>query len=453
MAEMDIVPYIGTRTPADFDTLFDELEAARGSSASLSDAIAEKADNATTLSGYGITDAYTKTEIDTALSGKQDALSQSQLAAANSGITAAKLTADETVLGEVINGGAAGTKNLLIYTLSTLQTQNNGSAYGFSWSGNVCTTNRGVTFTVNSDMSIRVQANATNDVWFLLENHSFDVGTWMLSGCPADGGTSKYYIESDNINARDIGSGVQISAATNLTDNIYIIVKSGQSFDLTFKPMLCRKALYDVNPDYEPYAPAKTNVEITPALIEQVDGGSKNIADMSKSSFTTLTKDSVTVTLSGDTITASGTGGTATNNFFNIFYVSNALLVPSGTWVISLVGTGINNFRVEEYDNAHPDVVKGDFGQPLTVTVPNDATQSYIRIASKPSTNCAGTFNLMICTAADWAISQKFVPYRPSWQEMYDMILALQNGTRSVPALAMSAEPEVEPETGEEEMR
>ena len=116
------------------------------------------------------------------------------------------------------------------------------------------------------------------------------------------------------------------------------------------------------------------------ALVPVIDNGAKNIADMSKSSFTTLTKDSVTVTLSGDTITASGTGGTATNNFFNVFYVSNALLVPSGTWVISLVGTGINNFRVEEYDNAHSDVVKGDFGQPLLVTVPDNATQSYIRI-------------------------------------------------------------------------
>lgn len=87
-----------------------------------------KADKATTLSGYGITDAYTKTEVDTALSGKQDtidsshklsadlvddtsttnkfvtasdistwngkqdALTQTQLNAVNSGITSAKVT-------------------------------------------------------------------------------------------------------------------------------------------------------------------------------------------------------------------------------------------------------------------------------------------------------------------------------------------------------------------------
>lgn len=37
---------------------------------SLSDALGAKADSATTLAGYGITDAYTKTEVDTALAGK-----------------------------------------------------------------------------------------------------------------------------------------------------------------------------------------------------------------------------------------------------------------------------------------------------------------------------------------------------------------------------------------------
>lgn len=36
----------------------------------LSDALGAKADSATTLAGYGITDAYTKTEVDTALAGK-----------------------------------------------------------------------------------------------------------------------------------------------------------------------------------------------------------------------------------------------------------------------------------------------------------------------------------------------------------------------------------------------
>lgn len=50
-----------------------------------------KADKATTLSGYGITDAYTKTEVDTALSGKQNSLDTTQMAAVNSGANATNI--------------------------------------------------------------------------------------------------------------------------------------------------------------------------------------------------------------------------------------------------------------------------------------------------------------------------------------------------------------------------
>lgn len=35
--------------------------------------------------------------------------------------------------------------------------------------------------------------------------------------------------------------------------------------------------------------------------------------------------------------------------------------------------------------------------------------------------------NLMICTEADWAVSQKFVPYAPTNRELYEMIQALQS--------------------------
>lgn len=159
----------------------------------------------------------------------------------------------QSALTDIINSGG---KNTMKYTLTDLQTQNTGGGYGFTWADNVCTSSRGVVFTVNSDMSIRVQStNASGDVWFLLENHGYTIGDWIMSGCPADGSTSKYYMESDNENARDIGSGVQITAASDFSDNIYIVVKSGQTFDLTFKPMICDKSLYDVSQTYEPYCP------------------------------------------------------------------------------------------------------------------------------------------------------------------------------------------------------
>lgn len=43
-------------------------------------------------------------------------------------------------------------------------------------------------------------------------------------------------------------------------------------------------------------------------------------------------------------------------------------------------------------------------------------------------TSTATVKNIMICTAEDWAVSHKFVTYAPTNRELYEMILALQNG-------------------------
>ena len=71
----------------------------------------------------------------------------------------------------------------------------------------------------------------------------------------------------------------------------------------------------------------------------------------------------------------------------------------------------------------------------LTVT----ATTAYIRLyASNSYGNSAGDTvdftDCMICTEADWNISQKYVPYCPTMAELYQMILDLGGGTRSMNA-------------------
>ena len=60
-----------------------------------------KADKADTLAGYGIEDAYTKSEVDSKLDTKQNTLSTEQLDAVNSGITAAHITAYDAYAGEI----------------------------------------------------------------------------------------------------------------------------------------------------------------------------------------------------------------------------------------------------------------------------------------------------------------------------------------------------------------
>ena len=71
------------------DPLASRLTAAESNITSLQSG---KADKATTLAGYGIADAYTKTYMDGELNKKQNNLSDDQKAAVNSGITSAGVT-------------------------------------------------------------------------------------------------------------------------------------------------------------------------------------------------------------------------------------------------------------------------------------------------------------------------------------------------------------------------
>ena len=160
-------------------------------------------------------------------------------------------------------GGVVG-KNKLNVNLSNLKSYNNGGGSGYSWSGNVCTTTKGVTFTVNADSSISVVATATSaDIWFKLFNGFVYTGgvSYVLSGCPTGGSTASYFIESDDLNARDTGNTATILQNSNYTDSIYICIKSGTTFTGTFKPMICTQTDYTADPTYQPYV--LSNVELT----------------------------------------------------------------------------------------------------------------------------------------------------------------------------------------------
>ena len=89
--------------------------------------IAGKADAATTLAGYGITDAYTQTQVDTKLADKQDNLTTAQLAAANSGITATKVGTYDDVAAAVNHAttGLAATKAIADANAAAIATHGN----------------------------------------------------------------------------------------------------------------------------------------------------------------------------------------------------------------------------------------------------------------------------------------------------------------------------------------
>lgn len=150
------------------------------------------------------------------------------------------------------------------------------------------------------------------------------------------------------------------------------------------------------------------------ALIDLVNNGAKNIL---KNTATSTELNGVTFTVNPDgSVTATGT---ATANAD--FTVSNLTGYPtSGQYILSGCpeGGGINTYRVQIYQ------VVGDFGSGAEFTS-QDGLKVYIRISSGQTVNNL-VFKPMICSKAEWDISKTYQPYRPSYQELYDMVLALQ---------------------------
>lgn len=87
-----------TEIIAGIDAIEKEL-AKKANASDVNTALSGKADKATTIAGYGITDAYTKTEVNTALSGKADASTVTTLG--NTVATKADASALEALEAEV----------------------------------------------------------------------------------------------------------------------------------------------------------------------------------------------------------------------------------------------------------------------------------------------------------------------------------------------------------------
>ena len=159
------------------------------------------------------------------------------------------------------------------------------------------------------------------------------------------------------------------------------------------------------------------------ALVELVDSGAKNIADLTsttKTTYTTATSNGVTITRNGDIFTISGTSDASDNNFFNIYYggSSSAKMVPPGNWVALIedyTGSVVKDIAVQSCTPAASPKV---YGTPVQFSLSGSESGNWVRVNLRPSTTYNGSFRLMICSQEDYTISPKFVPYARSNREL-----------------------------------
>lgn len=249
---------------------------------SLDTDVENKADKSTT---------YTKTEVDTALSAKQDTISD--LTTIRSGATLGA-TAVQPVSGKglstndfsdaektKLDNHVADTNNPHLVTKAQVGLGNvdnvatkdaiaelvdSGQKNNLK-NDETSRTISGVTFTVNSDGSVSLNGTATGNItsFRLVTMQPAPEGSMVLSGCPSGGAHNRYKLDilnggtSGDVLVADYGNGAPIdwSLCTAGYYTARIRIESGQNVDgLIFKPMLCTKAAWDISQAYVPYRPS-----------------------------------------------------------------------------------------------------------------------------------------------------------------------------------------------------
>lgn len=162
------------------------------------------------------------------------------------------------------------------------------------------------------------------------------------------------------------------------------------------------------------------------ALVELIDGGPKNKLSWSAAD---KTHNGITFTVNGDgTVTASGTNDSSSNSFISIKVMTAAEIGAMAGCVLS--GTPENSvgayLSLEERGGSYTTYIK-DRGSGAIVPAISTEVNVYI-VVPKNTTVDGLIFRPMICSAAAWAVSHTFQPYRPSYEELYEMVQELQGG-------------------------
>lgn len=159
------------------------------------------------------------------------------------------------------------------------------------------------------------------------------------------------------------------------------------------------------------------------ALVELVDGGAKNLLDLTKA--TNVTKvDEINYVINANgslTVTWSGLSAAKALRFLGIPYIAGDLVLsgcPAGE------DTSTYRAEVRQSVNGVETAIAIDEGSGSPTFQFNNNTFIYVvRCAAGSGEK---TFYPMLCTPASWNISSAYQPYRPSYQELYERVVALE---------------------------
>ena len=360
-----------------------------------------------------------QTEKDT-WSGKQNALNTTQMQAVNSGITSAGVTQIGTNQSNALYAINTGVKNALVVE----DRESSGSGT--------------IKFSAKNGV-VTVTGPAGSNTSFFSFNFTGISGRFKLNGCPSGGSDNTYlqriYTADGSIAiAIDRGSGTaEFTLDPNVTYQWTIRIQANYAIQnsLVFRPML-----YQADTDGSTFQTgALPNYDLTrleaedrAALIEQVDSGAKNKLNCDRLKSAVTDRGITFTPLSDGTIKATGTND-GTGNSVVLLRVSPPHefdgMIISGLPVTDSYAF----FRVQR--NATP-WDGTNYRHNAQIGSYSYETLVYAIIDQGTALPSGGViFKPMLCTLADWKVSQKFVPYLPDWNSVGVTVKSLWTDTFS----------------------
>lgn len=230
-------------------------------------------------------------------------------------------TTRETADGEnIVDGVQTTVKEIRGKTVATT------NLIPYPYSDGMSKTTNGVTFTVSSDGSVTANGTATGAATFVLKVSITDVidknKDYYLSGCPAGGSTSTYYLRFDGTGV-DTGTGTLINITDDTQRNCYLSISAGYTANnLIFRPML------NAGSEAKPYS--KGFAGLKNASFEKIVSTGKNLIPYPYTE-TTKTANGVTFTDNGDgSITVNGTASAQT-----VFSIGNLNIQNNSSYFLS----------------------------------------------------------------------------------------------------------------------
>lgn len=330
-----------------------------------------------------------QTEKDT-WSGKQNALSTTQMQAVNSGITSAKLSLINGSLIDIVNNGTKNYARENNVTYTATQDIRSAIIYIEPISGEIH---------IHADKLESTDTDSTGCLYILYYTD----------------GTS-----SDGIFERNVAINIDLDTGNKVVDCIYIYPATNgpksQNDTITITNfMVTPTSQFGLSDKYEPHALG--NQFLTPAVIEQVDSGAKNEL---QPTWITQTINGVTFTVGSDgVITVTTTGSRTSAAIYPLLSRYSGTKMTGKVMSISPKGgTNASYYVAAEQADSPWHNVGTDYGDGVVIS--SEANNKDINVNIVIPANYSPNnlkFYPMLCTEAEFRASPKFVPYDTrQWQ-------------------------------------